>query len=79
MAKNRKNEEVDQAEMEETVQNAPPKRALPTFDHFWSSCVKGGTPLLKDSFRAHLKALGWADKPERWIEAAKHFGISTEK
>ena len=61
------------------VQNSRPNRGWASFDNFWASCVKNGTPLLKDSFKAHLKSMGWLNKPERWIEGAKHFGIPMEK
>lgn len=82
MAKNNRNitdqpESADKSE--DTVQNAPPKRGWASFDSFWSSCVKNGTPLLKDSFRAHLKSMGWLHRPEKWVEGAKHFGIPMEK
>jgi hypothetical protein len=61
------------------VQNARPKRNWASFDNFWASCVKNGTPLLKDSFKAHLKSMGWLHRPEKWVEGAKHFGIPMEK
>jgi hypothetical protein len=61
------------------VQNSPPKSSLASFDLFWSSCVKNGTPLIKESFRMHLKSMGWLEKPEKWIEGALHFGLEFDK
>ena len=62
-----------------SVQNLPPNHGWPSFDAFWSKCVRNGTPLLKDSFRAHLRAMGWMNDPSKWVEGAKHFGIKIEK
>lgn len=81
MARNRRND-IDGSQEERTrdnVQNLPPSKGYASFDQFWGSCVKGGTPVLKESFRAHLRALGWLNKPEKWVEGARHFGIPMEK
>ena len=82
MAKRR----TDEEEFEEittpsshNIQNAPPQPQWLSFDHFWNSCVKNGTPLLKESCKAHIKALGWMNKPNKWVDGAQHFGIEMEK
>jgi hypothetical protein len=61
------------------VQNAPPKQYWRSFDHFWSTCVKNGTPVLKESLRFHLKSMGWLEDQEKWIQGTRHFGIPVEK
>lgn len=63
----------------EYVQNAPPQAVWKDFDHFWRSAIKNGSPLIKESLKAHITALGWINKPERYIESALHFGIEIEK
>lgn len=80
--KNRKNNKDEQAttmQSSDNVQNAPPPKRWSSLDHFWHASVKNGTPLLLESFRAHLVAMGWRDDQSRWIEGAKHFGIPVEK
>jgi len=63
-----------------TVQNSRPNYVRwQTFEQCWHSCVKNGTPLLMESCKAHLRAMGWLNKPEKWIEGMKHFGIPLEK
>jgi hypothetical protein len=49
------------------------------FDQCWATCVKNGNSLLKESARAHLKAIGkWEDQKD-WISGLEHFGIPVEK
>lgn len=63
----------------ETVQNEAPSLGWASFDHFWSTCIKGGTPAVKQSCIAHLKAINvWQDQ-SKWIEGVRHFGIPVEK
>lgn len=63
----------------ETVQNEAPQLGWASFDHFWSVCIKGGTPAVKTSCIAHLKAINaWHDQ-SKWIEGVRHFGIPVEK
>jgi len=64
---------------ETSIQNLPPEPKWQSFDHFWDSCVKNGNDLIKESFRMHLKAMGWLSRPEKYIEGAIHFGIEIEK
>jgi hypothetical protein len=71
--------ETEELPTSHSVQNLPPNGGWPSFDAFWSKCVRNGTPLLKTSFKAHLKALGWLNKPEKYVDGAKHFGIEMEK
>jgi hypothetical protein len=42
-----------------SVQNTPPNHGWLSFDSFWNSTVKNGTPLLKESFKYHHRAMGW--------------------
>jgi len=64
---------------DETVQNTAPVFGWSSFDHFWSSCVKNGTPSIKSSCIAHLKATNrWQDQ-SKWVEGCTHFGIPIEK
>ncbi len=81
MSKRKNDTEIEEVAMpsSHSVQNTPPHSGWPSFDAFWSKCVRNGNPLLKESFRTHLRALGWLNKPERWIEGAVHFGIEIEK
>lgn len=63
----------------ETVQNEAPELGWASFDHFWSTCIKGGTPSVKSSCIAHLKAINsWHDQ-SKWIAGVRHFGIPVEK
>lgn len=80
--KNKETEEIQEemdSQEENQVQNAPIQRQWASFDMFWASCVKNGTPLIKESFKMHLKSMGWLNKPENYIEGAIHFGIAIEK
>jgi len=61
------------------IRNKPPTKQWQSFDQFWSMCVRNGSPLVKESLRMHLKALGWLEKPEKYLEGAIHFGIMVEK
>lgn len=79
MARDNRRNDRQEAPSREVVQNAPPKAKMVSFDQFWASCVKNGTPVLKESFRAHLKSMGWLNKPDRWVAGALHFGIKMEK
>ena len=74
----RRSEEIEKSTASD-VQNSPPESAWSDFDHFWHSCVKNGTPLLKESLKAHLKSMGWLSNQNRWISGAIHFGIPIEK
>jgi hypothetical protein len=63
----------------ETVQNEAPQLGWASFDHFWSVCIKGGTPAVKNACIAHLKATNsWQDQ-SKWIAGVRHFGIPVEK
>lgn len=84
MSKRRRDEKIqaDGIEIKEsrhTVQNSRPEYQWQSFEQCWHSCVKNGTPLLMESCKAHLRAMGWLAKPEKWIEGMKHFGIPLEK
>lgn len=61
------------------VQNAPPPKRWSNLDHFWHSSVKNGTPLLFESFKVHLRCMGWLDDQSKWVTGAQHFGIPVEK
>lgn len=61
------------------IQNEPPAKRWANLEHFWHSSVKNGTPLLFDSFKAHMKAMGWLDDQSKWKHGAIHFGIPVEK
>ena len=62
-----------------TVQNSRPQVQWQSFEQCWNTCVKNGTPLLKESCKAHLRAMGWLNQPNRWIEGMLHFGLRIEK
>lgn len=66
-------------ESKHTVQNARPAVQWQTFEQCWHSCVRNGTPLLMESCKAHLRAMGWLNQPSKWIEGMMHFGIKVEK
>jgi hypothetical protein len=84
---NNKTQEVEEVEESEdillptshTVQNLPPNKGWHSFEQCWHSCVKNGTPLLMESCKAHLRAMGWLNRQEKWIDGMRHFGISIEK
>lgn len=61
-----------------TVQNEPPKM-WKSFDQFWNACIKNGGERHRIACKIHLQSLGWLDKPEKWIEGVKNFGIEVEK
>lgn len=75
----KKDEEAQVSDSRNDVQNEPPAKRWMNLDHFWHSSVKNGTPLLFDSFKAHLRAMGWLEDQSKWISGAKHFGIPVEK
>lgn len=79
MSKNNRRNSQPENESRHYVQNSPPPQYWRDFDHFWASCVKNGTPILKDSLKAHLRAMGWLDDQSKWIKGAIHFGINVEK
>lgn len=60
------------------VQNLPPNPKWQSLEHFWQVSVKGGNKLIFESFKAHLKAMGYLNKQEKWAQAAIHFGIPIE-
>lgn len=68
-----------QTPAEETVQNEAPFIGWQNFDHFWSACIKNGTPVLKDACIAHLKSTGRWENQKQWIAGAQDFGIPVEK
>jgi hypothetical protein len=70
---------IEIKESRHTVQNARPDVQWQSFEQCWHTCVKNGTPLLMESCKAHLRAMGWLSKPEKWIEGMRHFGIPVEK
>jgi len=75
-------EEIEKSEPEDsrnTVQNKRPEARWQTFEQCWNACVKNGTPLLMESCKAHLKAMGWLNKPEKFIDGIRHFGVEVEK
>lgn len=80
--KRRTREDVEPQEKREShhyVQNLPPPQLWRDFDHFWSTCVKNGSPLIKDSLKMHLRSMGWLENQVKWIQGAQHFGIDIEK
>lgn len=50
-----------------------------SFDQCWATCVRNGTPLLKEAAIAHMKSIGKWDDQSKWVEALIHFGIPVEK
>lgn len=72
-------ESTPHQESRHTHQNVPPQVQWQTFEQCWHACVKHGTPLLMESCKAHLRAMGWLNKPEKWIDGMRHFGIPLEK
>lgn len=68
-----------ESESQRGVQNAPPPKRWSNLDHFWHSSVKNGTPLLFESFKTHLRCMGWLEDQSKWVDGAKHFGIPVEK
>jgi hypothetical protein len=60
------------------VQNEPPM-LWDSWEAFWNSCVKGGTPSLMVACKEHVRCLGWLGDQSRWIKGAIHFGITIEK
>ena len=80
---NRRNQLIEDnaldEQFEETVQNPEPVVLFDSVDSFWISKVKNGTPFLLECFKAHLTALGWANKPELYEKGALHFGLKMEK
>lgn len=60
-------------------QHEAPANSWPNFEACWHASVNNGNPLLLQSCKAHLKALGWLNKPEKWIEGILHFGVEVEK
>lgn len=50
-----------------------------SFESFWHECVKNGTPSMMHACKEHIKALGWMDDQEKWIDGTIHFGIPVEK
>ena len=61
------------------TQNKPPQIPWSSFEQCWSATVKNGTPFLMEACKAHIKAMGWLNSPEKWISGMKHFGIEVEK
>jgi hypothetical protein len=61
-----------------TVQNTPPVM-WKSFEQFWNACIKNGDERHMVACKIHLQSLGWLDKPSKWIEGVKNFGIEVEK
>ena len=62
----------------QNIENQAPRMYWANFDDFWHSSVKGGSQLIKESAFMHLKAMGWANKQDKWIEGMRHFGLKIE-
>ena len=76
MAKKKEKQEVSAHKVD--IQNEPPVY-WDSFESFWRASVKNGTPFLMEACKEHLRAMGWLDKPSKWLEGAMHFGIKIEK
>lgn len=81
MSKKSRNEKTsnDSSIKEDTVQNTRPLVSWGSFDSFWNTCVKNGTPAIKEACKAHFRTMGVMDKQDQWVRAAEHFGIPIEK
>lgn len=78
MEKIKRSKNFNQTPKRKNVQNKPPKIQWQSLEHFWRASIKGGNQLIFESFKAHLRAMGLLNKPEKWSDAAIHFGIAFE-
>lgn len=82
-AKKKKTLSVEAEESSKEIANSIPiEQNAPkwaSFEQFWNSSVKNGTPTLLASCKAHVTALGWMEKQDKWVDGVIHFGIKIEK
>jgi len=57
----------------------PDKNHWKSFEDFFNTCVKNGTPVMMASCKAHVQSLGHLTDQSKWLEGLVDFGIKMEQ
>lgn len=80
--KNKFQQQEQVSQNQETLhdqENKAPPVLWASFEQCWLVSVKNGKQIHFDACKAHVKSLGYLNKPDKWIAGIINFGIAVEE